>query len=138
MMSAVSALWMAVIVTVAGLALLLAAGALLLARDSDRERQALVRRIGRLSLRNKARLALSLVRDRRLPLAARAIPPALVLYLATPIDLIPDFIPVLGHLDDVLIVGLGIGLLLRFTPRAVLTGHVLRLEGRQHEPTGED
>ncbi len=126
-----------VIATVLGLALLLAAGALLRARDNDPERKELVRRIGRLSLRNKGRLAVALVRDRRIPLAARAIPPALVLYLATPIDVIPDFIPVLGHLDDVLIVGLGIHLLLRFTPRAALSDQLLRLEGEQNEATDE-
>lgn len=114
-----------VLVTIAGVRLIL--------REGDPQRKVLVRRIGGLSLRNKARLALALVRDPRIPLAVRAIPPGLVLYLATPIDLIPDFIPLLGYLDDVLIVGLGIGLLLRFAPSHVLVEHLQRLELEQEE-----
>ncbi len=96
-------------------------------RDGSEER-ALVRRILRLPLRRKLHLALALVRDSRIPLVVRAIPPGLILYLATPIDLIPDFIPVVGHLDDVVILIVGVGLLLRFTPRDVLEEHVSRLE----------
>ncbi len=94
----------------------------------DSERRTLVRRMARLPLRDKLRLALALVRDSRIPLVVRAIPPALILYLAMPIDLIPDFIPVLGHLDDVLIVLLGAAILSRFTPRQVLEEHIARLE----------
>ena len=41
-------------------------------------------------------------------------------YLASPIDLIPDFIPVLGHFDDLLIVGGLLALARALTPRAVL------------------
>ena len=95
----------------------------------DPEERTLVRRILRLPVRDKLRLALALARDSRIPLAVRAIPPGLVLYLATPIDLIPDFIPVVGHLDDALIAIVGVGLLLRFTPRDVLDEHIARLEG---------
>jgi uncharacterized membrane protein YkvA (DUF1232 family) len=41
----------------------------------------------------------------------------IVLYVLSPIDLIPDFIPVLGQLDDLVIVPLGIALAIRLTPR---------------------
>ena len=78
-----------------------------------------------------AGLPLALAREPRIPLAVRAIPPALILYLATPIDVIPDFIPVIGHLDDLFIVVIGIGLLLRFTPRYVLEEHIARLESAE-------
>jgi len=125
-----SAFWILVVVVVA-VALLAVGAAALLARGGDDERKTLVGRIGRLSLRNKARLALALARDPRIPLGVRAIPPALVLYLAMPLDLIPDFIPVIGQLDDLLIVGLGIGLLIRFAPRESLAEHVERLERAQ-------
>jgi uncharacterized membrane protein YkvA (DUF1232 family) len=47
-------------------------------------------------------------------------------YALSPIDLIPDFIPVLGLLDDVIIVPLGIALVIRMIPRALL--EELRLE----------
>jgi len=108
----------------------LALAAALLARGGS-EHAALAKRIARLSWRNKARLAIALARDRRIPLGVRAIPAGLILYLAMPFDLIPDFIPILGQLDDLLIVGLGIGLLLRFTPRQALLEHVERLETAQ-------
>jgi uncharacterized membrane protein YkvA (DUF1232 family) len=92
------------------------------------QQRTLVRRVIRLRLRDKLRLALALVRDSRVPLALRVIPAGLVLYLATPIDVIPDFIPAIGHVDDLLIAIIGLGLLLRFTPRYVLEEHIARLE----------
>jgi uncharacterized membrane protein YkvA (DUF1232 family) len=45
-----------------------------------------------------------------------------VLYVASPIQLIPNFIPVIGQLDDVLVIGLSIKFLKRFAPQAVLDG----------------
>ncbi len=90
--------------------------------------RSLMKRIGRLPFRAKLRLARELARDRRVPRAVRFIPPALVLYLAMPIDIIPDFVPVLGQLDDLIVLVAGIGLLLRFVPRQVLEEHVAALE----------
>jgi uncharacterized membrane protein YkvA (DUF1232 family) len=96
-------------------------------RDSEMGR--LVRRAAALSLRRKLRLAWRLLADRRVPLLARAILPLLLLYLAMPLDLIPDFIPVLGYLDDVLIVLAAAWLFLRLVPAAVLEEQVGALEG---------
>lgn len=59
-------------------------------------------------------------RDPRMPWVARALALAVAAYALSPIDLIPDFIPVLGLLDDLLIVPLGLALVIRLTPRAVL------------------
>lgn len=53
------------------------------------------------------------------PLAARLLAVLVVAYAFSPIDLIPDFIPVLGYVDDVLLVPLGIWLALRLVPAAV-------------------
>jgi hypothetical protein len=61
---------------------------------------------------------------------------ALVLYLAMPLDIIPDFIPVLGYVDDVLIVVIGAGLLLRSIPPRVLDAHVSRFEATSARPDG--
>lgn len=48
----------------------------------------------------------SIIEDvRSCPLHAKVVVGLLVLYLASPIDLIPDFIPVLGQMDDVLVLG---------------------------------
>ncbi|HEY4685261.1 MAG TPA: DUF1232 domain-containing protein [Dehalococcoidia bacterium] len=97
-------------------------------RSADEGSRRLVKRVARLRWRAKLRLALALARDRRIPLVLRALPPALILYLAMPLDVVPDFIPVLGQLDDLLIVGAGVALLLRLTPREVLEEHVRALE----------
>lgn len=123
-----SALWIALGGSLAVLVVVLGGAAWLSWRRAGREDRTLVRRILRLPLRSKLDLALALARDSRIPLAVRAIPPGLILYMAMPVDVIPDFIPVVGHLDDVVIAIIGLGLLLRFTPRDVLEEHVAPLE----------
>jgi uncharacterized membrane protein YkvA (DUF1232 family) len=52
---------------------------------------------------NLARLFAGLVRDPRVPLRAKFVLGATTLYLAMPIDLIPDFIPIAGSLDDAIV-----------------------------------
>jgi uncharacterized membrane protein YkvA (DUF1232 family) len=55
-------------------------------------------------------------RDPRVPWHVKAIAAAVAAYALSPIDLIPDFIPVLGYLDDLVIVPLGILLVVRLIP----------------------
>lgn len=59
-------------------------------------------------------------RDRRVPWYAKAVAGAIAAYALSPVDLIPDFIPVLGYLDDLLIVPLGILLATRLVPVDVM------------------
>ena len=59
-------------------------------------------------------------RDPRTPMLARCMALATAAYALSPIDLIPDFIPVLGYLDDLLIVPLGLLLVIRLLPPEVL------------------
>lgn len=59
-------------------------------------------------------------RDPRTPWYARALALAVVGYALSPIDLIPDFVPVLGALDDLLIIAGGVYLLRHMIPSAVL------------------
>jgi uncharacterized membrane protein YkvA (DUF1232 family) len=59
-------------------------------------------------------------RDPRVPWYAKVLAAAVVAYALSPIDLIPDFIPVLGYLDDLLLVPLGLALALRLIPAPVL------------------
>ena len=59
-------------------------------------------------------------RDPRVPWYARAIAAGVVAYAFTPLDLIPDFIPVLGLLDDLVLLPLGIVLALRLIPPDVM------------------
>ena len=59
-------------------------------------------------------------RDPRTPWHARALAGFIAAYALSPIDLIPDFIPILGFLDDLLIVPAGLWLALRWVPPALL------------------
>jgi len=59
-------------------------------------------------------------RDPRTPWYAKALAALVAAYAVSPIDLIPDFIPVLGQLDDLLLVPLGVALAVRMIPREVL------------------
>jgi len=95
-------------------------------RNSEMGR--LARRVVALSLPRKVRLARRLLADRRVPLLARAVLPAVVLYLAMPLDIVPDFIPVVGYLDDLLVILGAVWLLLRLVPAAVLEEQVAALE----------
>ena len=59
-------------------------------------------------------------RDTRVPWYAKALAGAVAAYALSPIDLIPDFIPVLGYLDDLLIVPAGIWLVVRLIPAPLM------------------
>lgn len=59
-------------------------------------------------------------RDRRTPWHAKALAGAVAAYALSPIDLIPDFIPVLGYLDDLIIVPCGIALVIRLVPETLM------------------
>jgi len=59
-------------------------------------------------------------RDPRLPWHVRLLALAIAAYALSPIDLIPDFIPVLGYLDDLILVPLGVALVVKLTPGDVL------------------
>ena len=60
-------------------------------------------------------------RDPRVPWYAKAFAACVVAYAFSPIDLIPDFIPVLGYLDDLVLIPLGIALALKVIPAQVLS-----------------
>ncbi len=72
---------------------------------------------------NTARLATyvialwKLFKHPQTPRSAKWVAVAVLAYLLSPIDLIPDFIPILGQLDDLVIVPLGIALVVRLTPK---------------------
>ena len=59
-------------------------------------------------------------RSPRTPMAAKIVAGAVAAYALSPIDLIPDFIPILGYLDDIVIVPLGIALAVRLIPPALM------------------
>lgn len=59
-------------------------------------------------------------RDPRVPWSAKIVAGAVAAYALSPIDLIPDFIPVLGYLDDLIIVPLGILLAVKLVPAPLM------------------
>lgn len=60
-------------------------------------------------------------RDVRTPILAKIVAAGVAAYALSPLDLIPDFIPVLGYLDDLLIVPLGIMLAVRLIPAPLMS-----------------
>jgi uncharacterized membrane protein YkvA (DUF1232 family) len=69
------------------------------------------------------RLVWRLLNDSRVHWFPKLIIPAAILYVLSPIDLIPDFILGLGQLDDLGVVVLAIALFIEFCPRAVVAEH---------------
>jgi uncharacterized membrane protein YkvA (DUF1232 family) len=62
-------------------------------------------------------------RDPRVPWYAKAVAISIAAYALSPIDLIPDFIPVLGYLDEAIILPLGVALVVRLIPPDVMAEH---------------
>lgn len=71
-------------------------------------------------LRRDAHMLWIAARDPRTPLAAKLIGGFVAAYVLSPIDLIPDFVPVLGLLDELVIVPLGLAFAVRFIPAPLL------------------
>jgi uncharacterized membrane protein YkvA (DUF1232 family) len=59
-------------------------------------------------------------RDPRTPWAAKAVAALVAAYALSPIDLIPDFLPIIGYLDDLVLVPLGIALAVRIIPAPLM------------------
>lgn len=77
------------------------------------------RAVGR-DIRREAHAVYLATRDPRTPWHARALGLCVAAYALSPIDLVPDFIPVLGHLDDAVVVPLGILAVVRLIPPEVM------------------
>lgn len=67
-----------------------------------------------------ARMLVSLAGDRDVPTAAKVVLAALAVYLVSPFDLIPDFIPVVGYLDDLLLAAVVVDGVLSFVDRPLV------------------
>ncbi|WP_397539627.1 YkvA family protein [Rummeliibacillus pycnus] len=64
-------------------------------------------------------------KDKRTPWYAKIVAICVVAYAFSPIDLIPDFIPILGYLDDLIIVPLGIYIALKLIPSEVIKDNMI-------------
>lgn len=74
-------------------------------------------------------------RDPRVPWYAKLLAAGVVAYAFSPIDLIPDFVPVLGYLDDLVIVPLGIALAVKLIPAPTLEECRLEAQAAMDRPT---
>jgi uncharacterized membrane protein YkvA (DUF1232 family) len=81
------------------------------------------------ALRRETYVYYRAARDPRTPWLARAVALATVAYALSPLDLIPDVIPVVGYLDDLLLVPAGLLLARRLIPDEVIEAHRDALEG---------
>ncbi|TKK65546.1 DUF1232 domain-containing protein [Ilyomonas limi] len=72
-------------------------------------------------LKQEAHVLMIAYKDKRTPVTAKILIAVTVGYLLSPIDLVPDFIPVLGLLDDLIIVPILIAVSLKMIPTTVLT-----------------
>ena len=73
-------------------------------------------------------------RDPRTPWCAKAVAIVVAAYALSPIDLIPDFIPVIGYLDDLILVPLGILIAVRLIPPEIMQQHRLAAVAAQGRP----
>ena len=83
------------------------------------------------TFRNEIGVYRSVVADPRCPLLARWLLGGTVAYALSPVDLIPDFIPVLGHLDDVLILPVLVWLAFRLIPGELIQEHRTKHQGTE-------
>jgi uncharacterized membrane protein YkvA (DUF1232 family) len=93
------------------------------------------RRFLALSTRAKVHFGRSLLADPQVGPVPKVALVLLVAYLAMPLDLVPDFVPVLGQLDDALVVLAAIGLLILAVPRERFEAALAEAEGEQRERT---
>lgn len=85
-------------------------------------------------VRTEAHAVWLAIRDPRTPLAARIVGILVAAYALSPIDLIPDFIPVLGLVDDAILIPLGVWLFERLIPAEQFAEHRVAAEKASHRP----
>ena len=88
-------------------------------------------------LKRQTLVAYFAARDPKTPLLVRLLALLIAAYALSPIDLIPDFIPVLGYLDDLILIPLGVSLVVSLLPEAVLLSARERAEQAVDRPTSK-
>lgn len=88
------------------------------------------------TLATHARLSVRLLRDPAVPAVFKLLPVVAVLYLLAPVDGMPDFIPILGQLDDVGVLLLALESFLKLCPESVVAHHRAAIgSGRRFSPS---
>ena len=79
------------------------------------------------NIKDYINLAKSLKRDKKVPKISRILIGLAIAYFFMPIDIIPDFIPVIGHLDDAIIILSLISVAIKFIPKEIFSEHYRRI-----------
>ena len=79
----------------------------------------------------QARLSWRLFRDPRVPVLTKSIPVITVVYLLSPVDWLINLIPVLGQMEDIAVLALGMNLFIRLSPPDVVDDHRQQLSNGQ-------
>jgi len=88
-----------------------------------------------LTLLSHVRLAVRLLREPRVPILSKALPVLAGLYVISPLDFVPDFLPVLGQLDDLGVVLLALEGFTRLCPTEAVEFHRAAIaQGRKYDP----
>jgi len=83
------------------------------------------------ALINRVRLVWHLLRDPRVPVYLKVLPIATALYVVSPVDFVPDIAPLLGQLDDLGVLLVGIESFIAMCPAHVVEEHRAQIEGRE-------
>lgn len=86
------------------------------------------------TLKGKVLVVYFALRDLRTPRIAKIVGGVVIAYALSPIDLIPDFIPIIGLLDDLLLVPLGIWLTVKMIPRQIMADAYAKAERLKQAP----
>jgi uncharacterized membrane protein YkvA (DUF1232 family) len=92
---------------------------------------AVIRAGGLWALFRQARLAFRLLRDERVPTMAKLVVPAALLYVASPLDFVPDLFPLVGQVDDLGILVLGVLAFIKLCPGQLVAEHEAALDGQE-------
>ena len=84
---------------------------------------------------SQARLTLRLLREPRVPLLTKSLPILAAAYVISPLDFIPDVLPLIGEIDDLAIVVIAIGAFVKLCPAGAVDFHRAGIaEGRRYSP----
>jgi len=86
------------------------------------------------AMRREAHAVYLAARDPRVSLLPKILGLVITAYAMSPIDLIPDFVPILGYVDDLLIVPLGLWITVKLIPEEIMHEHRLTAEAATHQP----
>jgi len=111
--------WALILAVALALAVLIVVGVYLLSRQLQHKEP--YAGVMRLRTRQKINFFRFMATDSRVPKKVKFVPILLALYLLMPFDLIPDFIPVIGYIDDVGVIILALVLMVKLTPAETIT-----------------